>query len=322
MLNEIDLSRVDLNLLVLFEAVMDKRHVGRAAASLALSPSAVSHGLGRLRTLLGDPVFLRTPRGMNPTERAEQLAPLVADALARVRGILATAAPFDPRSSARRFTIGVPDGIAASLLPRLLRDLGRAAPGVSLSIRQLLPARGATDLGGAWAGALSELDAHTLDFAIIPTDAVPKRFARSVLVDEDFVIAMREGHPSAATLDLAEYCSLAHIVVSESGNPVGNVDLVLAEHGRSRRVALTVPNAMLALALVADTDLVCAMARRLVLQHGRRHGVRAVEPPLSLPGYRITAVAPEVALQDGGMAWLMGRLQLAATAKSSGRARA
>src|SRR3954454_11358243 len=105
MLNEIDLSRTDLNLLVLFEAVLRERHVGRAADRLSLSPSAVSHGLGRLRRLLNDPLFLRTPRGVVPTARAEDLAAAVADVLSRVRSVVASAEPFDPATSRRRFTI-------------------------------------------------------------------------------------------------------------------------------------------------------------------------------------------------------------------------
>src|SRR5688500_2699385 len=117
MLNEIDLSRTDLNLLVLFEVVLGERHVGRAAERLNLSPSAVSHGLGRLRRLLNDPLFLRTPKGVVPTARALALAEPIAEALARVRGIVATAAPFDPATSARRFRIGAPDGVSGVFLP-------------------------------------------------------------------------------------------------------------------------------------------------------------------------------------------------------------
>src|SRR5579885_3481731 len=112
MLNRIDLSRADLNLLVLFEAVLEERHVGRAAERLNLTPSAVSHGLGRLRQLLNDPLFLRTPKGVVPTARATEIAAPVAEVLARVRSVMATAAPFDPSTSTRRFTIGAPDGAA------------------------------------------------------------------------------------------------------------------------------------------------------------------------------------------------------------------
>ena len=96
MLNKIDLSRADLNLLALFEVVLEERHVGRAADRLRLTPSAVSHGLGRLRRMLNDPLFLRTPKGVVPTARAAELAGPIAEVLARVRSVIATAAPFDP----------------------------------------------------------------------------------------------------------------------------------------------------------------------------------------------------------------------------------
>lgn len=103
MLHEIDLSRTDLNLLVLFETVYAEHHVGRAAARLNLSTSAVSHGLGRLRRLLNDPLFLKTPKGVVPTERAEALAPAIEEALRQVRSVVARAEPFDP-STTRRTT--------------------------------------------------------------------------------------------------------------------------------------------------------------------------------------------------------------------------
>src|SRR5919112_680902 len=106
MMQRVDLSRVDLNLLVLFEAVMEARHVGRAAERLHLSSPAVSHGLGRLRRLLNDPLFVRTPKGVVPTDRALALADPVADLLARARSVVGMAEPFDPATSTRRFTIG------------------------------------------------------------------------------------------------------------------------------------------------------------------------------------------------------------------------
>src|SRR3954465_11553436 len=128
MLNQIDLTRADLNLLLLFEVVLHERHVGRAAERLNLSPSAVSHGLGRLRRLLNDPLFLRTPKGVVPTARATELSEPIADILARVRSVVSSAEPFDPAKSTRRFTVGAPDGISAVILPQLLTAFQRAAP--------------------------------------------------------------------------------------------------------------------------------------------------------------------------------------------------
>ena len=133
MLNEIDLSRTDLNLLVLFETVLEERHVGRAAKRLNLSPSAVSHGLGRLRRLLNDPLFLKNPKGVVPTARANELAEPVADLLSRTRRVFASAEPFDAVTSTRRFTIGAPDGVLAVVLPPLLANLRRLAPGIDIS---------------------------------------------------------------------------------------------------------------------------------------------------------------------------------------------
>src|SRR3982750_3302309 len=130
MLNKTDLTRIDLNLLVLFEAVLEERHVARAAARLHVSPSAVSHGLGRLRELMHDPLFLRQPKGVVPTDRARQLATPIADGLERARQVISRAEKFDPRHSARRFVIGAPDGVTAVLVPALLDTLQREAPGI------------------------------------------------------------------------------------------------------------------------------------------------------------------------------------------------
>jgi DNA-binding transcriptional LysR family regulator len=308
MLHEIDLSRTDLNLLVLFETVFHERHVGRAADRLSLSPSAVSHGLSRLRRLLGDPLFLKTPKGVVPTARATDLAEPIAEALAAVRAVLASAEPFDPAVSRRRFNVGAPDGVSAVLLSPLLATLRASAPGVDIGVRQLLPIQGETAPERAWRGAFDELEARALDIAIIPDDRAPARFHRRTLFTEDFVVGVRAGHPFAEAADLDRYCAMGHAVVSASGEAYGFVDAALAELGRTRRVALTVPNFMFALAVVADTDLACALPRRFARMFGARLGVVAVEPPLPLARFPLTAVVPGQALADAGLAWLLDAL--------------
>jgi DNA-binding transcriptional LysR family regulator len=304
MLKQIDLSRTDLNLLVLFEAVLEERHVGRAASRLNLTASAVSHGLGRLRRMLHDPLFLRTPKGVVPTARALELAEPVAEILARVRNVVSTAEPFDPAFSTRRFTIGSPDGISAVVLAPLLADLSGTAPGIDISLVQLLPSP-----ARVWQSALADLEARAMDIAIVPIDEVPARFAHRVLYEEDFVIAMRSGHPAARRLTLERFCSMEHLVVSHSGDPHGFVDEYLMAQGRSRRIALTVPNFMFALAVIAESELIAAMPRHFLAIYGQRFGLVGVEPPLPLTGFRIRAVAPKVALMDAGLAWLFDRLK-------------
>src|SRR5262245_18075066 len=200
MLNTIDLSRVDLNLLALFEVVLREGHVGRAAERLNLTPSAVSHGLGRLRRLLNDPLFLRTPKGVVPTARAAELAGPIAEVLARVRNVVATAEPFDAARSTRRFTIGAPDGVSAVIVPPLLAAARVAAPDVDIGVWHLLP----PTAGRGFETVFADLDSAGMDIAIAPIDDVLARFLHRVLHDEDFVIAARRGHRFAgsATLDL------------------------------------------------------------------------------------------------------------------------
>jgi DNA-binding transcriptional LysR family regulator len=309
MLKDVHLSRIDLNLLVLFEAVLAERHVGRAAGRMHLTASAVSHGLGRLRRLLHDPLFLRTPKGVVPTARTLELAAPVADVLARVRGVLASVEPFDPATSTRRFAIGAPDGASAVFLPPLLEAIRRSAPGLDISLRQLLPAEGEMAPERAWRLAFDALEARALDVAIVPSDAVPVRFHAQALYNEDFVIAVRACHPYAKAPSLARYCEMQHLVVSHTGDGHGFVDAALAEHGRTRRVAATVPNFMLALAVIAETDLLSAFPRTFVQRHAARFGVVAIEPPLPLRRFVLNAVAPAAAMLDGGVAWLFDLLR-------------
>jgi DNA-binding transcriptional LysR family regulator len=311
MLNQIDLSRADLNLLVLFETVMEERHVGRSAERLSLSPSAVSHGLGRLRSLLGDPLFLKTPRGVVPTDRATELAAPVAEILARVRSVISSAEPFDPSSSTRRFVIGAPDGASSVFLPPLLALARREAPGIAISIRQLLPRHGERSSALAWLDAIAELEARAMDVAVIPFDDFPVRFAVDTIYEEDFVIAARVGHSFVRDRSLENYCALQHLVVSSAGDPKGFVDKVLAEHGLSRRVALTVPNFMFGLAVLAETDLIAAYPRRFIAMHASRFGVVGIDAPIPLGHFKMNSIVPKVAMMDAGLAWLAGLLKRA-----------
>jgi DNA-binding transcriptional LysR family regulator len=312
MLNEIDLSRADLNLLVLFEAVLAERHVGRAADRLSLTASAVSHGLGRLRKLLNDPLFLRTPKGVVPTARATELADPIAEILARVRSVVSTAEPFDPAKSTRRFMIGAPDGAAGVFLPQLIAVLRAAAPHVDIGVRQLLPPNSAKTIARAWEPALAELEMRAIDVAIIPLDQVPPRFVSRTLYEEDFVVASRPGHAFARDPTLDRFCEMQHVLVSANADPRGFVDEMLARQGRSRRIALTVPDCMMALSMIADTDLIGALPRTYVAMHGPRFGVVTSELPLPspLPKGRapICAIATRAALMDAGVAWLLETL--------------
>ncbi len=264
MLNQIDLSRTDLNLLVLFEVVLEERHArsrgGTAPADAIGASATASAASGRSSTTrcsCGRRRASYRPRG------ATELSAPIAELLARARTIVATATPFDPATSTRRFTIGAPDG-ASAVFPPLLAAIRTEAPHVDIAIRQLLPVAGVVSPDQAWRDGLADLEARAMDMAVIPTGGVPARFEARQIYAEDFVIAMRKGHAFGRRAGLDRFAEMEHLVVSMTGDPHGFVDAALAEQGRSRRVAPTVPNFMFALAVLADTDLVAALPRRLV----------------------------------------------------------
>ena len=308
MLNASHLARVDLNLLVLFQVVLEEGNVGRAAERLRLTSSAVSHGLARLRRLLDDPLFLRTPKGIVPTARALALREPVGEILSLVQGVLHTAVPFDPATSSRRFVIGAPDAVLASTATALLERVSAAAPQIDLGLVHLMPQPRDRLTDNPWDLCLNQIEQREVDIALLPVRELPPRFDARWLYDEDFVVAMRKGHPFARDPTEANFCAANHLLVSSSADPRGFVDEALRKRGRKRRVALTVPSFMVALEHVAHSDLLVALPRQLVRRHAARFGLVAVELPLKRKPDPIQAVTTKAALLDVGVTWLMETL--------------
>jgi DNA-binding transcriptional LysR family regulator len=136
----------------------------------------------------------------------------------------------------------------------------------------------------------------------------PVCFVSKAVFDEELLIVSRADHPFARVPTLDSYCDALHVLVSITGDPHSHVDDALASQGRSRRVALTVPNFLLTLALISQTDLISVMPESLVATHGARFGVIGTKAPLSLRRFRLHAVAPKVAMMDGGLEWLFDLL--------------
>jgi DNA-binding transcriptional LysR family regulator len=307
MLKQIDLSRADLNLLVLFETVLAKGNVGLAAAALNLSPSAVSHGLGRLRRLLNDPLFLRTPRGVVPTERALELAPDIAEILHRVRGVLGAAEPFDPATSTRRFRIGAPDSALAVHGPLLVQRAAEEAPGITLSMLHVLPNFRVSPEEGAFAHVLARLDDRSLDLAALPGLAAapfPARFVSRDLGADRLVAVCRPDHPFARAPSLDTYCAARHVFMSLTGDTTGVIDALLARMDRQREIKASVPNAMLAFLMAASTDLVAGVPASLAQTQAARFGLVAIPLPFDLDQTPLFAVVTRAAHADAGIAWL------------------
>src|SRR5215469_1456620 len=224
----VDLVGVDLNLLVLFEALLIERNVSRAARRLGLAQPSASNALNRLRGLFGDDLFIRTPREMRPTPRAMALAEPIISALQQVRSALEPPVAFDPALATRKFAIAGADNVDFALALVGLR-LSQAAPHAEFD---LITSAGSDP-------AYSMLDAGSLDIAIGLFRAVPKRFNTVSLYWERYVcIADGDNMELVDGLTLEKFAALPHLAVTREA---GIVDDALAKRGVERRIAVRVP---------------------------------------------------------------------------------
>ncbi len=296
-------------MLLLFDLLFEERNAGRAAARLNLSPSAVSHALRRLRSLFDDPLFLPSPKGMIPTDRAEQLAPAIRSVIEQIASLLVTVEPFDPASANRQFRVGAPDAAISLLVPSLVSRLAREAPGIDLAILQLLPRPGSNDPGHAWNDAFAELDRGALDLVILPYRPPQSRFTTVPLYFEDFAIVTPRGHVFAEDPSVERLAAARHVMVSATGDRSGFVDRLLEERGLKRSIALTVPSFYMAVAAIASSDLIGAIPRRFAVEAARLYPVEVVEPPFAMGQADLNAIVPSAAMLDRGIEWLLDEVR-------------
>ncbi|MCW3479217.1 LysR substrate-binding domain-containing protein [Neisseriaceae bacterium JH1-16] len=293
-----NLRRIDLNLLVILEALLAERHISRAAERLHMSQPAVSHALGRLRQLFDDPLLVRGAQGMAPTARALELNRPLAEALRQVHAVLGPTA-FDPATAERTFRLGMSDYGAAAVLPALIKMLRREAPGVVLRVSQ----------HSREAMAAQVADGE-LDLALGVFPQLPDGLRTETLFEEQFACAL-----DAATLadgqhwDLETYLARPHALVAVRPDSVDEIDRALAACGARRHIALTLPHWSVAPALIAGTDLVLTAARRC-LSHAPSLAILPV--PFALAPFAFTQIWHARADSDPGHAWLRARLAEAA----------
>jgi DNA-binding transcriptional LysR family regulator len=266
-----NLRRLDLNLLVVFDAVMLERSVTRAAERVFLTQSAVSSALGRLRHQLGDELFIRGPGKLRPTPRALELEEPVRALLAELQEVLAPAS-FDPAHETRSFTIATNDYFTAVVLPPLARQLAREAPGIDLRI---VPTAGR---------ALEMLDAREADLVCTSWSKPPERFSIETLLEDDYVCVVRKDHPFAKkTPTLAQFAKAKHLLVSPRGDARGFVDEKLAERGLTRRVCITVNHFAAAPQIVAESDAVLTVPRLIAQRFAPPRATTQFACPVSVP---------------------------------------
>ena len=319
-MNSVHLRKFDLNLLVIFDEIMNERSIAGASERLNLSQSAVSHALGRMRRLVDDVLFVREADGMRPTARAMQLALPVHEALSGIDTAL-TAKDFAPERTERTFAIASSDYSCTLIIPRLIARLARSAPGIDIY---------AVAVTGS--GVVRQLDDGRLDMAIACFATVPERFGRTKLLDESYVLIVRSGHPLAGgEVTISRAMDHPHVVVDYLGNVEHLTDGFFSERGALRRVhmdrpvieapqrieqygriAAKVPSYSNAAAIVARTDMVASIPKRLAADLCANGDLVVLDPPFDTTPVAIEAVWPRRAEADPALSWLRQQVELTA----------
>jgi len=297
----LDLTRFDLNLLVVMDALLMERHVGRAAERLHLSQSATSHALSRLREALDDPVFVRHPKGIEPTPLALSLVQPIADILEGVRRIAAPRGPFDPSRLQREFVVGTTDYGMLTVLAPALAIISAQAPKCTISTETIDQASAVRGLG---AGEI-DLVIGSGTFA-----RVPQRIDAVELFDERFVGIARVGHPCLKTrgrkhvVRLDAFLETPHVLVSPKGDTRGAVDEALERMGHSRKVAGTSPSFVAVPFVVGAGDLLAVVAERVANRLAQAAGIVTFELPFEMPAWSVGLARAAGRVQEPEIQWL------------------
>jgi DNA-binding transcriptional LysR family regulator len=290
-----DVRRIDLNLLVALDVLLEEQNVTRAANRLALAQPTVSAMLARLRQLFDDPLFVRTQRGLLPTPRAQALAPALKEWLAEAEGMVAGEA-FNPATARFTASVSANDYIQSALLVPLVERLRREAPNMRLAVRGSELCHGTTPFANG-----------DIDLCIATTSEIPSRdLPARLLYNEHYVCVVREGHPLAGTrVTLDQFCRFPHVTVSTTESEfTGPVDHALAQLGRERQVVISVPGFLILPAVLATDDLIAVVPERVV--RGRLDGLRIFTPPVAIPEFNVIALWHHRLHKDPAHRWLRG----------------
>lgn len=294
-----NINRIDLNLLVVFDAVAQSRSVTAAAHRLSLSQPAVSHALNRLRDLIGDRLFVRSRNGFLPTPRAEAMILPVRQLLATAHGVLVKGA-FYPADSTGVFRVGASDYAAQTVIPGLVRTLRDKAPGVTLEV---IPPR---------ENILTQFESGEMDCSLWGAQTPPPPFRSYELFREHFVGLLSARHPLAVkagqgALSLDDFLAYPHMMVTFRDRRLSPVDAALEALGRRRRLAVVAPNFASNVASLPGTDLIMSLPSRLADSIAVTDIVR-FRLPLDVPDYAYSLVWHERTDGDPACAWLRSQI--------------
>ena len=298
-----NISKVDLNLLIYLDVLLREKNVTRAASQLNITQPAMSNGLKRLRTLFNDPILVRTSDGMVPTERARTLAPVIRKILLKLEEALQGEEEFNEQNSQRVFRLMASDYAASTLLPGLLRRINQRAPNVTIDI--MTP----SDV------TFHDVEAGKIDMAINRFDELPQSFHQKTVWHDTFSCLLSADNPVVSKFNLNSYLSSKHVWVSKTGFGVGVgmdpkdvqklgwVDEALARLGKKRDIKVFSRNYHVAMQLAYEDGLIATLPSRAALLHESDPNYTILKPPFDIPDIELKMIWSPLLHHDASHIW-------------------
>lgn len=296
---------IDLHLLRCLETLVAERHVTRAAEKLGMSQSGMSTALAKLRSIFDDPILVRTPHGMQPSEHAPEIAGAVRRALNEIDLAIARRGPFDPATSTMAFTIMASDYVGLTILPLLVERVRDAAPNITLTVATPEPSR------------IREALANSeVDLVVGFYHDIAGGLYQTIVMHDTLACVVRAGHPQiAGSITAAQYSAADHIFYGAPPNFISSVEVVLERvlpaQGVERRVVVNVPSLSMMPRIVARTNLVATMPFRLAHSVADAPALQVLPLPFDLPEpeFPVRAIWHERMHENNAHRWLRALVQ-------------
>ncbi|WP_286262629.1 LysR family transcriptional regulator [Thalassotalea atypica] len=310
-----NISKIDLNLLIYLDVLLREKNVTRAASQLNITQPAMSNGLKRLRNLFGDPILVRTSDGMVPTERARALSPVIRKILLELEEALQGEEEFNEESSQRVFRIMASDYAASTLIPKLLKKLNKIAPSVTMDI--MTP----SDVN------FHDVEAGKIDMAINRFDELPQSFHQKTIWRDEFSCLLSADNAVVTKFNLNSYLASKHVWVSKTGFGVGVgmdpkdvqklgwVDEALSRLGKKRDIKVFTRNYHVAMQLAYEDGLIATLPSKAALLHKDDANFTILKPPFDIPDIELKMIWSPLLHHDASHIWFR-QLVMEAAAES------
>lgn len=297
----LNLRRIDLNLLVIFNSIYQHRSVTESAKALAMSASAVSHALIRLRSTFSDELFFRVGNTMQPTVLADEIAAPIAGSLTLLTHGLARRPRFNPARSTESFTFSITDYTAFSVFPSLMAQMEKLAPNIKFNL-----------IYSPQKVAINDLLAGKIDFALGFSETTPlenKEIEEIDWIEDHYVVISPSDYLPNGALTLNDYLQARHLVVTPWNEARGVVDYSLDKINKKRHIVLKTPSMMSAPFIIAQSSMLMTLPYHVAMLFSKTLPLRLSQLPFDVPSYRVKIYSHRRNSRSEAQQWIQSLLQ-------------